>query len=359
MLKRVFIFSLIAVFTLCSPASGDTSCTGEVVELPAGTVSATWDVLVSWGREAGFIAQDDVLDPSEIISRYQAYRLFWRSNGSPANQSGMYLDMDGGDRPYVASWAARVEGAVQESGGYFRPDDQMSEGDFLMLLWRANGCPAPSLDGDDGRSASMGGCAIAYQWACGCGLLNKSERESFDPQAACTVFSALSHVYYAYHARKAFAITVDQFLEALSRVTEQARTGGYRYGNSTAADPTTDGIISCDRMIAKALYDLGYTDQRRGGETCGSLDNWLYAHGFLRSTSLSDVKRGSIMLVKHNGKSYIDHAFVFASDFNLSTMRGDRFDCGSQAYIDSVQPIRDVGFWYRTDDVVVYNIPES
>ena len=59
----------------------------------------------------------------------------------------------------------------------------------------------------------------------------------------------------------AFPITVDQFLMSCQNVVDTARANGYRYGNSTAEDPTTDGTISCDRLIAKALYDLGYDEQ--------------------------------------------------------------------------------------------------
>ena len=154
-----------------------------------------------------------------------------------------------------------------------------------------------------------------------------------------------------------FPITVDQFLDSCRNVTETARINQYRYGDSSAEDPTTDGIISCDRLIAKALYDLGYTDQKQGGITCVDADEWLAAHGFIRSTSLADAKRGSIMLVKHEGEDSTSHMFVFASDFDLESMTGDRYDCGSQDFIDRPQPVSGVGYWYRTDDVIVYNIP--
>ena len=157
-------------------------------------------------------------------------------------------------------------------------------------------------------------------------------------------------------------ISVMDFLASCKRVTDIARLGHYKYGNSQAVNPTTDHLISCDRLVAKALYDLGMTDQRRGGETCGSMDVWLSRHGFLRSTSLSAVRTGSILLVKHHNKNYTSHMYVAASPLvrdRNGRWHGDRYDCGQQKYIDNVQPIRDVGYWYRTDSVIVYNFPSS
>ena len=146
---------------------------------------------------------------------------------------------------------------------------------------------------------------------------------------------------------------VGRFLKACKNVCDTARKKHYKYGDSHAVPPTTDKLISCDRMIAKALWDLGYTDQPNGGITCGNADEYLNKWGLKRSTKLSDAKRGSIMLVKHKGNNYTSHMFVFASDFDGNT--GDRYDCGSQEYINSVQPIKNVGYWYRTDSVIVYN----
>ena len=96
---------------------------------------------------------------------------------------------------------------------------------------------------------------------------------------------------------------------------DTARKKGWRYGNSTVTPPCSDGIISCDRLIARALYDLGFKDQRRGGETCGSLESYLSNHGFEKSNSFSAIKKGSILLVKHAGLNYWSHAFV-CLDYN-------------------------------------------
>lgn len=151
-------------------------------------------------------------------------------------------------------------------------------------------------------------------------------------------------------------ITVDEFLSACKQVMDRARTKGYKYGDSHAIPPTSDGIISCDRLIAAALYQLGFTDQRQGGETCGTLDGWLKSHGFARSTKASSIKKGSILLVKHEGKSYISHAFVVRK-YNSSNWLTDRYDSGSNDRIKTVQPLKNVSWGYQKSNFIVYNIP--
>ena len=89
----------------------------------------------------------------------------------------------------------------------------------------------------------------------------------------------------------------------------------------------------------------------------GELDEYLSSHGFIRSTSMQDITDCSIMLVKHQGEDYFGHAYV-ALSFDFNTMTGDRYDTGCQSFIEQPQPLRGKGFWYRTDDLIVYNIPE-
>ena len=157
---------------------------------------------------------------------------------------------------------------------------------------------------------------------------------------------------------KAKDITINQFLQSCKNTVDAARTRGWRYGNSTTKPPCADRIISCDRLIARALWDLGFTDQRKGGETCGSLDTYLSNHGFVRSQSFRDIKKGSIILVKHNGIGYWSHAFVCLS-FNPSTFVTSRYDTGSNQRIQSVQPLTNLAWGYRKDTVLVFNIPEE
>lgn len=142
----------------------------------------------------------------------------------------------------------------------------------------------------------------------------------------------------------------EEFLAAVKNVQEHARKNGYRYGDSRTAVPTADKLISCDRLVAKALYDLGYTDQVRGGIALGrGFEDYLTAHGFTRSTSLSAAKAGSVIVcVNPSGSSR--HVFVIAAK------KGDsytRYDCGCDEWIKAKQPL--AGLW-MSRLIAVYNI---
>ena len=172
------------------------------------------------------------------------------------------------------------------------------------------------------------------------------------------IFAALSAASVLADPKMASSITRDQFVAACGKVTETARTRGYIYGDSRSEVPTADGKISCDRLVAKALWDLGFTDQQVGGITCGSMIDYLDAHGFVKSDKLSDIGYGSIVLIKHTTVSYWSHAFVTLS-FDQSTMTFDSYDCGANSLIQSVQPFHNrswLGTW-RTSPVTVFNIP--
>lgn len=152
---------------------------------------------------------------------------------------------------------------------------------------------------------------------------------------------------------KAKDITVKQFLSAVKATQEYARTHSYKYGDSHAVPPTTDKIISCDRLIAKALWDLGFTDQPRGGMVCGMAESYLTAHGFEVARSVNDVKSGSILLVRNDHNAL--HMFVVNS---FDGNRTSRYDCGSNSLIQIKQPYVTPTFPYTKIDGV-YNIPQK
>ena len=133
---------------------------------------------------------------------------------------------------------------------------------------------------------------------------------------------------------------VKTFLKAVKDTQEYARTHGYIYADSQSTVPTADKKISCDRLVAKALWDMGYTDQPKGGIALGrGIEDWLIKHGFKKSTSMSAAKAGSIMIVM-NPSGSSRHVFVIASR-NGNTYT--RYDCGSNSWIKSKQPL--AGLW--------------
>ena len=135
-------------------------------------------------------------------------------------------------------------------------------------------------------------------------------------------------------------VKVDEFLASVKATQEYARTHGYIYADSQSKVPTADKKISCDRLVAKALWNLGMTDQPKGGIALrDDIDLWLRRHGFKKSTNMSAVREGTVMLVM-NPSGSSRHVFVVASkDGN----QYKRYDCGSTEWIRSKQPLH--GLW--------------
>lgn len=152
-----------------------------------------------------------------------------------------------------------------------------------------------------------------------------------------------------------YSKNVESFMQAIKNTVLYAREHNYHYGNSTAVPPTTDGRISCDRLEAKALWDIGYTDQRKGGEVVSTLDGYLTSHGWQKSTNINDCRYGSIVLVSHNGvngKPY--HAFTVES-YNPSTKVMITYDEGAEWRIHSNQPFTST-YWNQSLIYGVYNM---
>ena len=140
--------------------------------------------------------------------------------------------------------------------------------------------------------------------------------------------------------------SIQELTEAVKAVHQLGQTSGWIYGDSHATPPSADGISSCDRLVSRALYDLGYTDQRAGGETIYTLDSYLTSHGFTKSTDYRDIREGSIMLVGRKETNEVQHAFYVVS-YDPNTGTGTKYDHGSNGAIRSNQPM---GFSGTTDN---------
>lgn len=137
-------------------------------------------------------------------------------------------------------------------------------------------------------------------------------------------------------------MSVSQFLSAVKNVYQTAHDGNYTYGDSGGTPPTSDHVISCDRLVSKALWDLGYTDQVAGGEvvitTRGdeyNLGSYLQKHGWTQITDPTQLKAGDVVFVGDVSNPH--HVFVL-TDYDASTGICSKYDMGSQARIESQQP---------------------
>lgn len=184
----------------------------------------------------------------------------------------------------------------------------------------------------------------------------RAAREAAAAQAAALAAAeAQAAAQFQTQQATAATLTADNvhataFLQEVARVAEYARVRGMRYGNSASAIPCEDGRISCDRLVARALYNLGFRDQPIGGIAGFPICNYLESHGFRKGTSFSDIKAGSIVVVINNAGSF--HCFVAAS-YDISTNTFVKYDEGSDARIRSAQPF--VEPWAYSRLVAVYN----
>lgn len=137
-------------------------------------------------------------------------------------------------------------------------------------------------------------------------------------------------------------MNASQLINACKGVYEMAHNGRFKYGDSHSLPPCADGIISCDRLIARALWNLSYTDQPAGGITVLNMESYLVNHGFTKITDQNQVKAGDIVLMKWNGETQPSarwHTYlVTAVTKSGSTITINKYDMGSQERIEAAQP---------------------
>lgn len=157
-------------------------------------------------------------------------------------------------------------------------------------------------------------------------------------------------------------LTYDNWMSALDKVAVTARKENWSYGDSHGWPPCSDHIISCDRHPARALYDMGYTDQPRipgstSGITVNNVNTYLPKYGFVKITNPKDIKKGAIVCVGQSGNT-ITHVFT-VTEYNPSTQICNKYDMGSQERIRTQQPFKNVKLveWPNRHFICAFNLP--
>lgn len=156
------------------------------------------------------------------------------------------------------------------------------------------------------------------------------------------------------------SIQRNKFIDAVENVYLLAHQNQWKYGNSKTLPPCEDKMISCDRLEARALYDLGFTDQRKGGETCTTFSKWFSKHGWTKTTNKKKIKPGAVIAVKYPNHNYIDHIFTVIS-YNSKSGICSKYDTGSNQRILSKQPYTNVKLleWKDREFVCAWNPPSD
>lgn len=142
-------------------------------------------------------------------------------------------------------------------------------------------------------------------------------------------------------------------------VGQMAKDKGWKYGDSHSLPPCKDKWISCDRIVARTLYDLGYTDQPKGGITINNgIDTYLKKWGFTKVTSASKIKPGAVVAVGLNGN--IEHVFI-VEKYDHKTGICSKFDAGSDERIKKACHFKNVQLleWSNRQFICAWNVPSK
>ena len=135
--------------------------------------------------------------------------------------------------------------------------------------------------------------------------------------------------------------TQDQWLRENKGVYDMVHKGGYVYSDSQSLPPCADHKISCERLPARALWNLGMTDQRKGGEVISTFVAWFNAHGFQKITDRNKLQGGDIVFVDdpaHQPTPYWKwHVFVITS-YESKTGLCYKYDMGDNWRFKANQP---------------------
>ena len=157
---------------------------------------------------------------------------------------------------------------------------------------------------------------------------------------------------------KAFSTT--DFINQVKKVYEMAHNNNFKYGSSGSIPPCEDGFISCDRLVCRAVWDLGLTDQPAGGYGCDKIGEFLESNGFNKIQNTDDYKPGDIISVAQNGEPV--HICVIES-YDSETKLCSKYDMGGQDRIDGNQPFMNVPVneWENLGRTIyaVYRLPED
>ena len=198
-----------------------------------------------------------------------------------------------------------------------------------------------------GRVLSVSG----NTFSCGEGNTSNAQFDRNGDSCAVKTYSAndpkiRSFCYIDYPVKE---MTANDIIKACANVYLMAHNGKYNYGNSQSLPPCADGLISCDRMVSRALWDLEFTNQPKGGFTVSN-EKWMGAYlqnwGFIKVTDVNALKPGDIVIMR-NGSTTPNagwHTFVLTAF--TSPAKISKYDCGGSVgnnwRIEAKQPFVNV-----------------
>ena len=127
-------------------------------------------------------------------------------------------------------------------------------------------------------------------------------------------------------------------LAKTAAICAAAKANHWTYGDSHSTYPCDDGVISCDRLLARSDADandqlgLGLPAQPQGGYTCLNMESYYDSTGlFYKISDPTQLQAGDRVLMYKDGQPC--HAFQIAAYRSESDI--DKYDLGSQERINA------------------------
>ncbi len=138
---------------------------------------------VSNGRSGAVFLPDGACTRAEVVT------FLWRAMGRymPKSETNWFYDVHRGSYcERAVQWAVETGVTSGVSRGYFAPDRSVTRAEFVTLLWRCLGSPAPTCGNpfEDVRSGSF--CYDAVLWAYENGITTGTDDTHFSPNANAT-----------------------------------------------------------------------------------------------------------------------------------------------------------------------------
>ena len=155
---------------------------------------------VKWGMDSGIISgiEEDTFAPNESCTRAQMMTFLWRVAGSPIVESAesQFEDVSSDSYYYNAvQWAASKGITSGTTDTTFSPDDEVTRGQTIAFLYRANGMPDISGDNNFKDVSDNMYYADAVQWAVSQGITSGTSGNTFSPTADCTRAQTVTLLY--------------------------------------------------------------------------------------------------------------------------------------------------------------------
>lgn len=164
-----------------APAEIRTARFGDVADLGAEATDA-----IDWAVAVGLVSPASRFGPRDPMSRGAAVTVLWRYLCSPlatqAPQAFTDVPADAFFADAVA-WASGFDIVGGTSATTFSPDEPISRGAFVTMVWRALGEPAPSGDAPFTDVADSAFYAPAVRWAYEQQLVGGTTPTTFSPDA--------------------------------------------------------------------------------------------------------------------------------------------------------------------------------